>query len=106
MVTAVISILLAYRLSSPSSQNSTTAMSAATAASKGKTVLVTGITGFAGSHVALSALRAGYSVRGAVRSLEKAEKWKLTNSGWDDRLTVRNMLLGASFVAGIRERFT
>jgi nucleoside-diphosphate-sugar epimerase len=37
-------------------------------------VLVTGISGFIGAHVAASLLRAGYRVRGTVRSRAKAER--------------------------------
>jgi nucleoside-diphosphate-sugar epimerase len=40
---------------------------------KNKTVLITGITGFIGAHVALKLLQAGFSVRGAVRSTKKGE---------------------------------
>ena len=87
---SLIVVPLALHYTTSRTQQPSDTMSAATVASKGKTVLVTGITGFVGSHVALSALRAGYNVRGAVRSLEKAEKWKLKNSGWDGRLTVRS----------------
>ncbi len=36
-------------------------------------VLVTGISGFVGSHVALALLNAGYEVRGSLRSLARAE---------------------------------
>ena len=36
-------------------------------------VLLTGISGFLGGHVALALLNAGYIVRGSVRNLEKAE---------------------------------
>lgn len=41
-------------------------------------VLVTGISGFLGGHVALQLLAAGYAVRGSVRSLDKAEKVRTT----------------------------
>jgi len=41
-------------------------------------VLLTGISGFLGGHVALALLNAGYIVRGSVRSLSKAEKVKVT----------------------------
>ena len=37
---------------------------------RGKTVLVTGVSGFLGSHVAKAALSAGLNVKGTVRSLE------------------------------------
>lgn len=41
-------------------------------------VLLTGISGFLGGHVALTLLNAGYIVRGSVRNLTKAEKVKQT----------------------------
>lgn len=37
-------------------------------------VLVTGISGFLGGHVALQLLNSGYTVRGSVRNLDKADK--------------------------------
>jgi len=41
-------------------------------------VLLTGISGFLGGHVALTLLNAGYSVRGSVRNLYKSEKVRQT----------------------------
>lgn len=41
-------------------------------------VLVTGISGFLGGHVALELLRQGYTVRGSVRNLDRAEKVRST----------------------------
>ncbi|KQN73763.1 aldehyde reductase [Devosia sp. Leaf64] len=41
-------------------------------------VLLTGISGFLGGHVALALLKAGYAVRGSVRTLDKADKVRAT----------------------------
>jgi nucleoside-diphosphate-sugar epimerase len=41
-------------------------------------VLLTGISGFLGGHVALQLLAAGYTVRGSVRNLAKADKVRAT----------------------------
>jgi nucleoside-diphosphate-sugar epimerase len=43
-------------------------------------ILITGITGYIGSHIALQLLELGYQVRGSVRSLTKAEALKTTLS--------------------------
>jgi nucleoside-diphosphate-sugar epimerase len=43
-------------------------------------VLLTGVSGFLGGHVALALLRAGYRVRGSVRDLHKADKVTATLS--------------------------
>ncbi|MEQ8598975.1 MAG: aldehyde reductase [Devosia sp.] len=69
-------------------------------------VLLTGISGFLGGHVALGLLNAGYIVRGSVRNLDKAEAVRatlkragadvsrlefvaldlLSDKGWDDAM--------------------
>jgi nucleoside-diphosphate-sugar epimerase len=41
-------------------------------------VLLTGISGFLGGHVALQLLNAGYTVRGSVRNLNRADKVRAT----------------------------
>lgn len=44
-------------------------------------VLLTGVSGFLGGHVALQLLAAGYVVRGSVRDLRKADKVQSTLAG-------------------------
>lgn len=44
----------------------------------GKRVLITGISGFLGGHVALAALRQGYAVRGSLRDLAQADRVRAT----------------------------
>ncbi|WP_404405804.1 SDR family oxidoreductase [Pelagibacterium halotolerans] len=48
-------------------------------------VLLTGISGFLGGHIALALLNTGYTVRGSVRNLSKADKVRQTleNAGAD-----------------------
>lgn len=41
-------------------------------------VLLTGVSGFLGGHVAIALLRAGFTVRGSVRNLRKADKVRAT----------------------------
>jgi len=43
-------------------------------------VLLTGISGFLGGHIGLALLNAGYTVRGSVRNLSKADKVRATLS--------------------------
>jgi len=47
-------------------------------AKKTKRVLITGITGFIAGHTAIAFLKAGYEVRGTLRSMKKAEVTKAT----------------------------
>ena len=42
------------------------------------TVLLTGVSGFLGGHVAAALLKAGYQVRGSLRSLGKADHVRAT----------------------------
>ena len=42
--------------------------------SKNKTVLLTGVSGYIGKHVALQLLNQGYNVRASVRNLQKTEE--------------------------------
>ena len=41
-------------------------------------VLLTGISGFLGGHVALQLLHAGYTVRGSLRNLKRADQVRAT----------------------------
>ncbi|GAA5987316.1 hypothetical protein JCM11641_002681 [Rhodosporidiobolus odoratus] len=49
-------------------------------------VLVSGTSGFLGSEVTLQFLRAGFRVRGTVRSQDKADKWEKKYGNFDGRL--------------------
>ncbi|EPY53373.1 flavonol reductase/cinnamoyl-CoA reductase family protein [Schizosaccharomyces cryophilus OY26] len=49
-------------------------------------VLVTGVTGFIGAHVAVSLLNKGYRVRGTVRSMEKANELVRLNPELKDKI--------------------
>ncbi|EPX71415.1 flavonol reductase/cinnamoyl-CoA reductase family protein [Schizosaccharomyces octosporus yFS286] len=49
-------------------------------------VLVTGVTGFIGAHVAVSLLKKGYRVRGTVRSMEKANELIRLNPELKDKI--------------------
>ena len=44
----------------------------------GQLILLTGISGFIAKHCAVEMLRAGYSVRGTVRDMAKADKVRAT----------------------------
>ena len=70
-------------------------------------VLVTGISGFLGGHLALALLKSGYTVRGSVRNLDRAAAVRetlaaaggdvtrlefvaldlLSDSGWDEAMS-------------------
>lgn len=51
------------------------AASAGIPAGIGKTVLVTGVTGFVGTEVALAYIQHGFFVHGTARSQDKADAW-------------------------------
>ncbi|KAJ5112258.1 hypothetical protein N7532_000303 [Penicillium argentinense] len=57
-------------------------------ASNGKTILVTGSTGFIGSHITAAFLESGYLVRAAVRSQTAASQVFSTHSKYIDRLSL------------------
>ena len=59
------------------------------------TVLVTGISGFLGGHVALALLDAGFRVRGSVRDLKRADKVRATLA----RASATGKVDGLEFVA-------
>jgi nucleoside-diphosphate-sugar epimerase len=48
-------------------------------------ILVTGVTGFVGACVAKQLLERGYSVRGAVRSLERGSELKSKFANYGDK---------------------
>ncbi len=50
-----------------------------------KTVLITGISGFIGSHLAVNLLRAGYRVRGTVRDMSRADSLSALLTGYAGR---------------------
>lgn len=54
---------------------------------KGKTVLVTGGSGFVAAHVLNSFLSRGYNVRTTVRNQESAEKVKKSHSKYVEQLS-------------------
>lgn len=54
---------------------------------RGKTVLITGGSGFVAAHVLNSFLHQGYNVRATVRSNETAEKVKKSHSKYVDQLS-------------------
>ena len=54
-------------------------------------VLVTGITGFIGSHVAIQLLQRGYDVRGTLRSMARAAEIRAVIAG--NLLSERDVVL-------------
>lgn len=88
----------------------------------GKTILVTGISGFIAKHCALELLRHGYEVRGTVRSPSKVAEVRatlakhadvanlafaqadlLSDAGWDDAMQGINAVLHLASPFPIRE---
>ena len=59
----------------------------ANASGKGKTILVTGGSGFVAAHVLSAFLSRGYNVRTTVRNDESAEKIKKSHSKYIDQLS-------------------
>lgn len=78
-----------------------------TTISPSSTVLVTGINGFIGSHIADQILRAGYKVRGTARTTEKAADVKKVfddryGSGKVEIVAVKDMAQAGAFDEAIK----
>ncbi|KAL4896845.1 hypothetical protein BDV59DRAFT_169179 [Aspergillus ambiguus] len=72
----------------------------------GKIVLVTGATGFIGSHITAALLESGYLVRATVRSQVASHQIFSSHAKYTDRLsvcTVPNMTLEGAFDNAVRE---
>lgn len=74
---------------------------------EGSVILVTGVNGFIGSHVANELLRAGYNVRGSVREAEK-QQWvadmfeRKYGSGRFALLSITDMTQEDAFATAVR----
>lgn len=76
----------------------------------GSTVLVTGITGYIGSHVADQLLQAGFKVRGTVRNVEKAagllKNWESKfGAGQVDLVVVQDISKPGAFDEAVKGYF-